>query len=146
MNILAKTLAWFQIAKKNPTNNDFHTQLGAHFEEVREMIEELKSSDPQGEVYLAHAKLALKNLSDYCYQNNDVISIDDKVNYLDALCDQIVTATGCAHMIQANILGAMEEVNNSNHSKFVDGAAITNEHGKIIKGPNYVKAQLYPFI
>jgi hypothetical protein len=146
-NTIASILSWFQKGKKQPVSNkDFHTQLGAHFEEVLEMVQEIQSNSPEGEVVLAKAKLALMGLKDYCYQSEGVFSIPNRLNYLDALCDQIVTNIGCAHMVQTDIVGATEEVDASNWSKFVDGEPILNEVGKIMKGPNYKPPQLYPFI
>ena len=76
---------------------------------------------------------------------NDTLVVNGGKELLDALCDQIVTAVGVAHMFGMNIEGAMDEVNRSNFSKFVDGKPVFNEHGKIIKGPNYTPPDLTGF-
>ena len=61
---------------------------------------------------------------------------------LDSLADQIVTAIGVGHCAGMNTPGACLEVNESNWSKFVDGKPLFNEHGKIMKGPDYAPPNL----
>ena len=70
----------------------------------------------------------------------------DKIALLDALADQIVTVTGVANAFGFDILGALEEVNRSNFSKFEDDKPVFNEQGKITKGKDYSKPNLKPFI
>lgn len=70
---------------------------------------------------------------------------ESRVELLDALADQVVTATGVAYFSQMQWDEALNEVNNSNFSKFEDGKPVLNEHGKIIKGKNYFKPNLAPF-
>jgi predicted HAD superfamily Cof-like phosphohydrolase len=69
----------------------------------------------------------------------------DRQELLDALCDQIVTAVGVAHMFGMDIESALNEVNASNWSKFVDGNPVFNEHGKIAKGPGYFEPKIAEF-
>lgn len=70
----------------------------------------------------------------------------NKVELLDSLADQIVTAVGVAHMMGFDILGALEEVNRSNFSKFEDGKPVFDANGKITKGKDYVKPNLEHFV
>ena len=42
--------------------------------------------------------------------------------------------------------GALDEVNRSNYSKFEDGKAVRDEHGKIAKGKDYFRADLERFV
>ena len=72
--------------------------------------------------------------------------LDSRRELLDALCDQIVTAVGVAYMLGMDIQGALNEVNRSNWSKFVDGKAVFNEQGKIAKSENYTPPQLVEFV
>jgi hypothetical protein len=58
------------------------------------------------------------------------------------LADQIVTAVGIASMLDMDIVGALQEVNRSNYSKFVNGRAVFDENGKIKKGADYSKPDL----
>lgn len=71
---------------------------------------------------------------------------NQKIELLDSLCDQIVTAVGVAHMLGMDIEGALKEVNDSNMSKFEDGKAVFNENGKIKKGKHYRKPNLASFV
>ena len=78
-----------------------------------------------------------------------VESIDENqaVEILDSLCDQIVTAIGVGYMMGFDMVGALQEVNLSNWSKFDEnGNPIFNENGKIVKGENYFKPDLAKFL
>lgn len=145
-NILFDTLTWFQIGRPEPDRKDFHSQLGCHFEEVREMIQELNTDDTTTLELINNAEEAIHALANHLKANDDVVTVDNPKGYLDAICDQIVTVTGLAHISEFKILGAMKEVNRSNYSKFVDGKPIYDENKKIIKGPNYSPADLTPYI
>ena len=65
---------------------------------------------------------------------------------LDSLADQLVTGVGVAHMLRMDIIGALNEVNLSNFSKFVDGIPQFDANRKIIKGPDYFKPNLELFL
>lgn len=148
---VSSIVAWFEKAKPEEGRSvrDVQVQTGVHFEEIYEMLTEIKALEPETEVLLAKAKLAMKDLADHFKQSTDVIFIvdaDDHVNYLDSLCDQIVTATGVAYFMGYAITAALNEVDQSNWSKFIDGECITDSNGKIAKGPNYFKADLSKFV
>jgi predicted HAD superfamily Cof-like phosphohydrolase len=149
-NTLSQTLLWFQKAIPKPQTKNFRTQLGVHFEEVGEMIATLTSDDMDMIAYIHNAQNAMTALSKALKESNDQscwVRPQDLVEHLDALCDQIVTVVGCAHMIDADIVGGMDEVNRSNFSKFdEDGNPIFDANRKIIKGPNYSKADLSKLI
>lgn len=135
---------WFEKAKPNPTIEDISVQIGCHYEEVCEMMDSL-SDDKDGniEIYASNYKC---KINDYVNFVGDMNSYE-KEELLDSLCDQIVTAIGVAHMMGMDIVGALNEVNNSNYSKFDDnGYPIFNEQGKIAKGPNYFPPKLEQFI
>lgn len=148
MSELERTLKWFAEAKPNPTEKDLSIQMGVHFEEVSEMVENISAHDPEARAKLQIAFDALKSLGD-CMKNNPThyyVRDENRSELLDALCDQVVTATGTAYMLGFKFNGAMQEVNDSNWSKFVDGKAILNEQGKIAKGPDYFKPNLIPYL
>jgi len=137
---------WFEIAKPNPTIEDACVQIGCHYEEVGEMAAVSGDAEIRSDCEDAsyHYKRQNKNyLSDL-----ELLAQDDeaKVELLDALCDQIVTAIGVAHMLGMDIEGALNEVNKSNHSKFEDGKAVLDENGKIKKGKDYFSPDLKRFI
>ena len=146
MSVIDNIFNWFKKAVPEPNNKNIHTQLGVHFEEVAEMLLALSGDDDQTEVLLHNAYLANHLLAEHLKNNVGALNLDmtteSKVELLDALCDQIVTATGVGYMLDMNLPMALEEVNASNYSKFVNGEPIFNENKKIMKGPNYFKPSL----
>jgi hypothetical protein len=147
-NTLSTTFAWFEEARPAPTSKQFHTQTGVHFEEVAEMVEEIRPLTAQATVLLHEAKVSLKALATYLKQTDNTITVEPecRTNFLDAICDQIVTATGVAAHCGFPVVEALDEVNASNWSKFVDGKAIVDANGKIMKGPGYFKPDLSAFV
>ena len=137
---ISTILHWFQAAVPEPTDKNRAVQIGVHFEEVAEMAESLSQegiADDLNEVS-GYFKEWLTLTSDH--------ALIDRTELLDSLCDQIVTAVGVAHMFGLDIAGALNEVNRSNWSKFVDGKPLFNMHGKILKGPGYTPPNLEPFV
>lgn len=70
----------------------------------------------------------------------------DRNALLDALADQIVTATGVGVFLGMNVPGALGEVNRSNYSKFENGEPVFNENKKVMKGKDYTPPDLSKFI
>ena len=131
-----------------PTQRNVEVQLGVHFEEVVEMLNEIHTNDESTLFYLLQARKSMGRLADF-FKKGEVGScaLRNPEAFLDSICDQIVTATGCAHMLGYDVCGAMDEVNESNFSKFDEsGAPIFDQSGKIVKGPNYRKPDLSPFV
>ena len=145
MNI-EKVIDWFRAAKPNPTEKDKATQIGAHFEEVSEMMAALSCireqvEDVSQEFYSSDA--IDKDI------DGEVMKLPEnwEIDLLDSLCDQIVTAIGVGYMMGFDMAGALQEVNLSNWSKFDEnGNPIFNENGKIVKGENYFKPDLKKFV
>ena len=134
---------WFKVAKPNPSTADACVQIGCHYEEVSEMSTTLNDN-----VKHALAATALKykrNHSAYLGAVEE-LSADERVELLDDLCDQVVTAVGVAYMLGMDIEGALAEVNRSNWSKFEGGVPVFNEHGKIAKGVEYTPPELSDYI
>ena len=135
---------WFKAAKPNPSTADVCVQICCHYEEVSEMGAALCDDDAVHE--LANTALAYQR----CYGDYLVVvkhlSAYERVELLDALCDQIVTAVGVAYMMGMDIEGALAEVNRSNWSKFEGGVPVFNEHGKIVKGAEYTHPELSDYI
>lgn len=146
---LEATKHFFEKAVPSPKEKNIHTQMGCHFEEVREMLDCITALSPEAIRVINQASNALEELANYLKTNNYAVVVHphDRAQYLDALCDQIVTAVGCAHMDEMDIVGGMEEVNRSNLSKFDDnGEPIFNENMKVMKGPNYSPADFKQFV
>ena len=147
INTLEAILMFFKNAVPHPTAKNFSTQLGVHFEEVREMVQELNPLNPVAADILRDLDAQLHLAAEYLKQNAGTVVLKNRVEYLDALCDQIVTATGCAHMAGMGILDAADHVAASNLSKFDDNLQpIFDANQKIMKGPNYFKPDLAPFV
>lgn len=135
---------WFKAAKPNPSAADACVQIGCHYEEVSEMSAVLYDN-----VKYALADTAIQYQRGYSEYLGAVenLSADARVELLDALCDQVVTAVGVAYMMGMDIEGALAEVNRSNWSKFKGGVVpVFNEHGKIVKGAEYTPPELSDYI
>lgn len=145
---------WFKTAKPEPVTGFptkwINTQLGAHFEEVAEMVKVFKDQDSDLDLadlaFKAHSLLV--QMSQHLYESDDKINLnqEDKVELLDSLADQVVTATGVSYFSKFKFDEALTEVNKSNYSKFENGKPVLNENGKIIKGKDYFKPELKDYV
>ena len=134
---------WFKAAKPNPSTVDACVQIGCHYEEVSEMSAVL--DDAVDDELVDTAILYKIKHSEYI-GGLEELSADARVELLDSLCDQIVTAVGVAYMMGMDIEGALAEVNRSNWSKFEGGVPVFNEQGKIAKGAEYTPPELSDYI
>ena len=131
---------WFKTAKPEPTFNDAMTQYGCHIEEVCEMLDAMSDSIE------AHRLTQLADWYKQTEYKDRPKPYTINIELLDALCDQIVTATGVAYMMGFDIDGALKEVIRSNNSKMVKGKFEFDENGKIMKPDSYSKPDLTPFV
>lgn len=147
-NTVESIIDWFMKAVPNPSSKNIHTQLGVHFEEVAEMLTELRGTNAVTSKLLGDAEHALTELATHLKKSDDSIMVPTyrMPLFLDSLCDQVVTATGVARMYGLDFPGALEEVDGSNWSKFVEGEPIFDDNMKIKKGPNYSPPDMTPFI
>ena len=148
MDTLQNTKEWFEKAVPNPNDRNFQVQLGVHIEEVLEMLQEIQLETTAGFIYMRRAKEALSELSQYLKNEHTHTAFKvGSLSLLDAICDQIVTGVGVAHMLGMDPVGALKEVNRSNYSKFDDnGNPIFNNQGKIAKSPNYTPPDLTTYL
>lgn len=137
---ITRTEAWFKAAKPEPTNKDICTQIGCHYEEVSEMDVALDGETGDNEGLAKFYKSCSVGMSDYELEGVD------RIELLDSLCDQIVTAVGVGYMMGFDMQGALNEVIRSNDSKMVDGKFIFDANGKIAKPDSYSEPDLTPFI
>lgn len=133
---------WFARAVPTPTTANQKVQAGCHLEEVAEMVEELESSDADMAIALLQLQALLHYVGNRLKKEPVDLRIKDRSNFLDAIADQAVTGTGLAVFHGMKPAEALQRVNASNWSKFVDGQPIFLEGGKIGKGPDYKKADL----
>ena len=74
-------------------------------------------------------------------KNKDILEV------ADALTDILYVTYGAGHAFGINLDKCFDEVQNSNMSKLDEnGNPIYNEHGKVMKGPNYFKPDLSQFV
>lgn len=146
--VLSETKGWFEKAVPDPQTKNFTTQLGVHFEEVAEMITELTPENDEVGQAILDALTANKHLGELLKRSGGVhVKDENRRLFLDAICDQLVTGTGTAHMLGMDPVGGLNEVNRGNFSKFDEnGEPIFDENMKVTKGPNYVKPDLTPFV
>ena len=139
-------IRWFEIAKPEPTNQDLLKQIAFHFEEVAEMLDALKCEHIAGQI--KDFKNYLLGLSEYETRTAEWLDDIDRVALLDALCDQVVTATGVAVLAGMDFEPALAEVNRSNYTKFnADGTPYIKPDGKIGKNPEtYQEPQLADYV
>lgn len=126
------------------------TQLGVHFEEVAEMIQAIDSGDVLTRTMLRDAEATLENLGHHLKDGEAgliYILPEARLDFLDAVCDQLVTATLSAVLHDMDPVGGLNEVNRSNYSKLVNGVMTKDPvTAKWIKGPDYTVPDLKPFI
>lgn len=145
---IANIVEWFNRAKPVVQLKDIGIQMGVHFEEVSEMVENLSAISTSQNRKIHTAFNALQDLADDMKVNPEdyYVAEDARIEMLDALCDQIVTATGTGVFLGMNIEAAVQHVDDSNWSKFVNDQAVFTEQGKIAKGPDYFKPDLAKYV
>ena len=92
-------------------------------------------------------KLRLDLIKEELNELTEAMNKRDLLEVADALTDILYVTYGAGHAFGINLDKCFEEVQNSNMSKLDDnGKPIYNEHGKVMKGPNYFKPDLTKFI
>ena len=92
-------------------------------------------------------KLRLDLIKEELSELTDAMRNKDLLEVADALTDILYVTYGAGHAFGIDLDKCFDEVQNSNMSKLDDnGKPIFNEHGKVMKGPNYFKPDLSKFI
>ena len=92
-------------------------------------------------------KLRLNLIKEELSELTEAMNNRDLLEVADALTDILYVTYGAGHAFGINLDKCFEEVQNSNMSKLDEnGKPIYNEHGKVMKGPNYFKPDLSKFI
>lgn len=133
---------WHQAARPEPTEADLRVQIGVHVEEVAEFLDSLIGLNPDGATALTGARALMHLLADRIKSGEYEVTIGNRKEALDAICDQIVTAVGVGHCAKFHTVAATIEVDRANWSKLQDGKPLRDANGKIIKGPNYTPPNL----
>ena len=92
-------------------------------------------------------KLRLDLIKEELTELTEAMNNKDLLEVADALTDILYVTYGAGHAFGINLNKCFEEVQNSNMSKLDEnGKPIYNEHGKVMKGPNYFKPDLSKFV
>ena len=92
-------------------------------------------------------KLRLDLIKEELSELTDAMNNKDLLEVADALTDILYVTYGAGHAFGIDLDKCFDEVQNSNMSKLDDnGKPIYNEHGKVMKGPNYFKPDLSKFV
>ena len=92
-------------------------------------------------------KLRLDLIKEELNELTEAMNNNDLLEVADALTDILYVTYGAGHAFGINLDKCFEEVQNSNMSKLDEnGNPIYNEHGKVMKGPNYFKPDLSKFV
>ncbi len=92
-------------------------------------------------------KLRLDLIKEELNELTEAMNNNDLLEVADALTDILYVTYGAGHAFGINLDKCFEEVQNSNMSKLdQNGKPIYNEHGKVMKGPNYFKPDLSKFV
>lgn len=147
MNPITKIVNFFNKAVPEPTEKNFNTQLGCDLEETAEMLSALRGHNMEADERLIAFTKQMIDFADKLKRGEIKVEVKNRVDFLDAICDKTVTAIGLAVYQKMDVENGLDEVAESNNSKFgLDGNPIFDENMKIIKGPNYFKANLQQFV
>ena len=120
-----------------------------NFESVKKFMQTFgqevrtKASFPNDKIIGLRLDLIREELSEL----EEAIEKKDIKEVADALTDILYVTYGAGHAFGINLDKCFEEVQNSNMSKLgSDGKPIYNEHGKVMKGPDYFKPNLSKFV
>ena len=92
-------------------------------------------------------KLRLDLIKEELSELTDAMNNKDLLEVADALTDILYVTYGAGHAFGIDLDKCFDEVQNSNMSKLdKNGKPIYNEHGKVMKGPNYFKPDLSKFV
>tara|TARA_B100001029_G_scaffold165049_1_gene156412 strand:+ start:347 stop:718 length:372 start_codon:yes stop_codon:yes gene_type:complete len=120
-----------------------------NFEHVKKFMETFgqevrtEASFPTDKIISLRLDLIKEELSEL----KEAIEKKDIKEVADALTDILYVTYGAGHAFGINLDKCFEEVQNSNMSKLgSDGKPIYNEHGKVMRGPDYFKPDFSKFV
>jgi predicted HAD superfamily Cof-like phosphohydrolase len=123
MNARENQVRRFQKAMEQPIDVDLSSkQLMLRMSFIDEEVKELRDE----------VLAAVKEL-----EETKLVSHQVRVNILKELGDIMYVVSGFAVTFGLPISRAFDRIHESNMSKMVDGKALKNDDGKVMKGPNY---------
>jgi len=135
---------WHEKARPVPNDDHLRVQTGCHFEEVMEMVAVMSGNDEYSSQLLdrLHTALTVVSLGLKHGTIKFRVKPENRAEFLDSLCDQIVTGVGVGHCAGMNMSEAARRVNASNWSKFKNGKPEFDKNGKIEKPDTYTPPNL----
>ena len=120
-----------------------------NFEKVKQFMQtfgqEVKTKASFSDEKTNQLRLAL--ITEELEELKNAMESKDLLEVADALTDILYVTYGAGHAFGINLDKCFDEVQNSNMSKLdQNGKPIYNEHGKVMKGPNYFKPDLSKFV
>ena len=114
--------------------NKVKTFMNTYGQEVKD-----KPEFPNAKIVQLRIDLIQEELNEL----KEAINDKDIVEVADALTDILYVTYGAGHSFGVDLDECFDEVQKSNMSKLgEDGKPIYNEHGKVMKGPNYFAPNL----
>ena len=120
-----------------------------NFTSVKKFMEtfgqEVKSKPafPSEKIFKLRYDLIKEELDEF----QEALSDKNLKEVADSLTDILYVTYGAGHAFGIDLDKCFDEVQRSNMSKLgADGKPIYNEHGKVMKGPNYFEPNLKKFI
>ena len=138
---------WLQAYGKEPSKENVSLQVGCMIEEFVEFLHTVKFDDnPEQQTAITMAAGLLDDVGNSLKKQGALLTINNKIECLDALCDIDVTLNGVSYFAGFDKNGADDEVMRSNESKFDNGKPVIMPGGKIGKGKDFRPPQLSKFI
>ena len=92
-------------------------------------------------------KLRIDLIKEELGELTEAMNNNDLLEVADALTDILYVTYGAGHAFGIDLDKCFDEVQNSNMSKLdKDGKPIYNDAGKVMKGPDYFKPNLFKFV
>nr|DAD57697.1 MAG TPA: hypothetical protein [Bacteriophage sp.] len=133
-----------------PSSVDALLRVQLTLEETIEMAEAILTKEAENnnnaKKLLEYLNKDLNNLKNLSLELKDKSLDIDLLGVYDAIVDIDYVNTGAAVTFGLDLEAGFNEVHASNMSKFVDGKALKNDLGKVIKGPKYWAPDLAKFI
>jgi hypothetical protein len=111
--MIENIVRWFD-ADPKPSAAKLNVQLGCHLEEVSEFLQSLHGTDTRSHEALLDVHDAISALADALKSGICKVVVADRIGCLDAICDQIVTATGVGTYANLNVELGLSRVVASN--------------------------------
>lgn len=134
--------SWFQLAHPNPSDRDAHNQAADH---LTTSLAFLLACQEVGSTSATREELGFAvNVIDFIQRRVTSQSLGIELSFADldremmlkALCQQVRSCVGLAHMLEMDIEGALIEMVDSDRTRLgSDGQPVFNIKNRIVDGP-----------